>query len=249
LCKHGTTCLEAWNAHLSSKKHELKVEKRALKTGNKPMFRPRQDSIKVDSTLVVPTDADVPIATVGSKLQAKALQVMAALETVDCMKPKSKPRKLVDSSGKKWKRVKVRRKKHKSLATDSEGGLLERAQTVPADAPEPTAPCLKRMQTTPSRPKRTRKHKPKHKPHFRISKQNWSKDAPADSEPKKKVPVDSEQKKVPVDALKKDMVSPDLERIVSLDSDATRRFLAKDQENHKDKLRESLWSTVSASCQ
>jgi len=239
LCKHGTTCLEAWNAHLSSKKHELKVEKRALKTGNKPMFRPRQDSIKVDSTLVVPTDADVPIATVGSKLQAKALQVMAALETVDCMKPKSKPRKLVDSSGKKWKRVKVRRKKHKSLATDSEGGLLERAQTVPADAPEPTAPCLKRMQTTPSRPKRTRKHKPKHKPHFRISKQNWSKDAP----------VDSEQKKVPVDALKKDMVSPDLERIVSLDSDATRRFLAKDQENHKDKLRESLWSTVSASCQ
>merc|ERR1711964_858950 len=98
--------------------------------------------------------------------------VMTALETVECMKPK---KHLVDSSGKKWKRIKVKvhRHKHKSpakaipdLTTDSEGpswdpdqertaSSLERAQTVPAL--KPTAPSLKRTQTTGSTPsKRTR---------------------------------------------------------------------------------------------
>merc|ERR1712000_554315 len=106
----------------------------------------------------------------------------------------------------------------------------------------------KRMQSAPSKPKPTRKGKDKlskkeHKAHFRISQAAWSKkEVPTISE-HIKLPAISESKKVPADSeLKKDMIAPDLDRIVSLDSEATRRWLAKDQENHKQELRGRLWS-------
>lgn len=175
----------------------------------------------------------------------------------------------MSTSGKKWKRVKkkVRRHKHKSPdATDSDSPL-ERSQTVPPLelVDDASGPPLKRMQTAPSKPKRTRKGKDKlsnkeHQAHFRISQAAWAKkEVPADSELKKlpaisepiKLPAISESKKVPADSeLKKDMIAPDLDRIVSLESDAmvkldpdaTRKWLAKDQENHKQQLRGRLWS-------
>jgi hypothetical protein len=228
------------------------MQKRAKKTGSHPVFKARP--IMVDPTpIAVPAAADVPSATVGSKFQAKTMLLMTALETVKCMNPtKPQPRKIVDSSGKKWKRVKkkkVRKHKHKSPATTD--SPLERAQTVPPLelVDDASGPPLKRMQTAPSKCKLSNKE---HKAHFRISQAAWSKKTvPAESELKKlpaisepkKLPAISESKKVPADSeLKKDMIAPDLDRIVSLDSEATRRWLAKDQENHKQELRGRLWS-------